>query len=306
MLNDAHVAPARKVFVPSAVAKAVLTDAEKENGVAMVEVGAGVSSVTIYKGKLLRHYSSIPFGGKNITSDIKYECGFTEDLAENIKMAFGACMPDKLQTLNDKIIQINDNENGSYEQLPVRYLSEIITSRADEIINAILYQIQESGYADSLRNGIFESGGCANMVNFANMLREMSGYTVRIGYPRSQVFSSGGCPGVTETSAAACIGMVLEVKQDIRLNCIEEAPSEAESTAAGTETGTVGETQAPSIEDHSGKLFEDQQTEVITPNKKKKEHTAKVTWKSLLGGKIAKGLEKTFDNTVGGLFDEMK
>ena len=129
-LNEVGVAPARKLFVPGAVAQAVLTDAEKENGVALVEVGAGVTSVTVYKGRLLRHYSSIPFGGKSITNDIKYECGFTESLAENIKLAFGACLPDKLQTLGDKVIQINDEENGTYEQLPVKYLSETITYRA--------------------------------------------------------------------------------------------------------------------------------------------------------------------------------
>lgn len=303
MLNSANVASAKKIFTPTATAKAILTDAEKENGVALVEIGAGVSSLTIYKGKLLRHYSSIPFGGKSITSDIKYECGFTEELAENIKMAFGACMPDKLQTLNEKIIQINDNENGSYEQLPVKYLSEIITSRANELINAILFQIQESGYSNKLRNGIVLTGGCANLVNFANMIKELSGYTVRIGYPRSQVFSSGGCPGVSETSAAACIGMILEASKDSRLNCIEEAPVSRDT--ANEDTDTQG-FDAPSIDDNEGRLFEDPHGEVITPTKKKREQNHKITWTTKLKQKFTSGLEKSFDNTVGGLFDDMK
>ena len=55
MLNDTGVAPARKLFLPNAVARAVLTDGEKENGVALVEIGAGVTSLTIYRGKILRH-----------------------------------------------------------------------------------------------------------------------------------------------------------------------------------------------------------------------------------------------------------
>ena len=203
MLNEMGVALARKVFSPNAAAQAVLTEAEKENGVALVEIGAGVTSVTIYRGRLLRHYSSIPFGGRSITNDIKSECGFTEALAENIKLAFGACLPDKLQNLSDKIIQINDNENGSYEQLSVKYLSQIITCRVREILEAVLYQIQQSGYADQLRNGVVITGGGAMLVNMCQMLKEMSGYTVRIGYPRTQVFSSGGCPGATEPSASA-------------------------------------------------------------------------------------------------------
>ncbi len=299
MLNDLGIAQARRVFVPTAVAQAVLTEGEKENGVALVEVGAGVTSLTIYKGGLLRHYSAIPFGGKSITSDIKYECGFTDRLAENIKLAYGACMPDKLQSLSEKTIQINDDENGTYEQLPVKYLSEIISCRAREIIDAVLYQIQESGFADKLRNGIVLTGGGAALVNFANLLREMSGYIVRLGYPRTQKFSSGGCPGVSETSAAASIGMILEAKKDAHLNCIEEAPK-------AEEPGTDG----PSIDENGkGTLFgPEDDAEVITPSKDKTKSgdKGKIRWTGIFRKKISAQLEGAFDNTVGGLFDSMK
>ncbi len=298
MLNMIGVAPARKIFTPNAVAQAVLSDAEKENGVALVEIGAGATSVTIYKGRLLRHYSSIPFGGKNITSDIRYECGFTESLAENVKLAFGACLPDKLQNLGDKIIQINDEESGSYEQLPVKYLSEIITCRAKEILEAVLYQIQESGYADRLRNGIVLTGGGAALVNLPHMLKEMSGYTVRVGYPRTQVFSSGGCPGASETSAAASIGMILEARRDNHLNCIEETD--------GSKEPVVEETAS------EGKLFD--VDEVINPEDVKKvqktgegnEHKPRITWTTKLRKKISNSLEGAFDSTVGNLFDSME
>ncbi len=299
MLNDIGIAPARRVFVPTAVAQAVLTEGEKENGVALVEAGAGVTSLTIYKGGLLRHYSSIPFGGKSITADIKYECGFTDRLAENIKLAYGACMPDKLQSLSDKILQINDNENGTYEQLPVKYLSEIISCRSREIIDAILFQIQESGFADKLRNGIVLTGGGAEMVNFANLFREMSGYIVRLGYPRAQKFSSGGCPGVNETAAAASIGMILEAKKDAHLNCIEETPSRDKSEADG-----------PAIDEKgNGTLFgPEEEGEIITPSKdkSKKGDNGKIRWTGIFRKKISAGLEGAFDNTVGGLFDSME
>lgn len=298
MLNFTGIAPARKVFIPTAVAQAVLTEAEKENGVALVEIGAGVTSLTIYKGGLLRHYSSIPFGGKSVTADIKYECGFTERLAENIKLAYGACEPDKLQSLSEKVIQINDDENGTYEQLPVKYLSEIINCRAKEIIDAVLFQIQESGFADNLRNGIVLTGGGADLVNFANLFKDMSGYVVRTGYPRTRKFSSGGCAGVTETSAAATVGMILEAKRDALLNCIDEAPAPAE-------------TEEPALDSEGkGELFEghDVSGEVITPNPKKKKKESnkdRITWTSLIRKKAGSKLEKVFDETVGNLFDSM-
>ena len=278
MLNFTGIAPARKVFIPTAVAQAVLTEAEKENGVALVEIGAGVTSLTIYKGGLLRHYSSIPFGGKSVTADIKYECGFTERLAENIKLAYGACEPDKLQSLSEKVIQIN--------------------CRAKEIIDAVLFQIQESGFADNLRNGIVLTGGGADLVNFANLFKDMSGYVVRTGYPRTRKFSSGGCAGVTETSAAATVGMILEAKRDALLNCIDEAPAPAE-------------TEEPALDSEGkGELFEghDVSGEVITPNPKKKKKESnkdRITWTSLIRKKAGSKLEKVFDETVGNLFDSM-
>ena len=310
MLNDVGVAPAYKFFLPNSVAQSVLNEEEKDNGVALVEIGAGVSSVTIYRGKILRHYSSIPFGGKNITADIRYECGFNEKLAENIKLAFGACVPDKLQSLSEKIIQINDDETGSYEQLPVKYLSEIIDARTREIIDAVLYQIQESGYADKLRNGIVVTGGGANLVNLPNLLKEMSGYNVRIGYPRTRTFSADGCDGIGEMSAAASIGMILEAKKDYRLNCIEDAPLAADNAREESQAATQEPEktqQAPDAEVHQGELFEG---EILQPNrdenqKKKKDGKGRLTWKRLRD-KVNNTFEGAFDNTLGNLFDSME
>lgn len=293
ILNDVGVAPAYKLFTPTAVAKATLTESEKDNGVALVEVGAEVSSVTIYKDGILRHYSSIPFGGQSITGDIKSECSFSTSLAENVKRAYGACMPDRLQSLEEKVLQINNDEDGSYEQLPVKYLSEIITARAREIIEAVLFQIQESGYADKLRNGVVLTGGCAELVNFATMFKDLSGYSVRIGYPRSKNFNSGGCAGVCDTSATATLGMVLESKSDQHLNCIEEIAKAPEA-----------EDETPGLDENgNGSLFGDEgiQSDVITPKNhpKPKPKPRGFSW---LGAK----LESVFDNTVGNIFNEME
>ena len=304
MLNETGVAPARKLFLPNAVAQAVLSEGEKENGVALVEIGAGVTSLTIYRGKILRHYSSIPFGGRVISTDIKYECGFNEELSENIKLAFGACMPEKLQSLSDKIIQINDDENGSYEQLPVKYLSEIITCRTKEIIEAILFQIQDSGYADKLRNGIVLTGGGANLVNIANLFKEMSGYTVRIGYPRSQAFSAIGCSGTGEAGAVASIGMILEAKRDYRLNCIEEAPAAPAEEAAPAENPADAPAQDNLFAGDPNYAPDD----VITPRKQKAEKKPNrfVSWIRQKSHQVGEAAEGAFDSTMGSLFDEMK
>ena len=119
VFSDLEIAISRKYFTPGAIAKAVLTEDEMENGVALVDLGGGATSVSIYKGKILRHYACIPFGGKVITSDIRSECSITETLAENIKMAFGACQPDRLQNLGEKILQIEGDVSDVIPGMPV-------------------------------------------------------------------------------------------------------------------------------------------------------------------------------------------
>ena len=218
--NNLKIAIARKYFTPDVLAKAVLTPSEIDNGVALIDFGGGSTSVSIYYRGIMRHYASIPFGGATITSDIRTEAMISTALAENIKLAFGACMPDRLQNLSEKIIQINSGDASANKQLTVKYLSEIITCRVREIVEAVLYEIEKSGFADNLRSGIVLTGGVANLTNCANYIKELSGYNVRKGYPRQELFSENGCDGILETEAAVSIGLILAAKADRIGDCI--------------------------------------------------------------------------------------
>ena len=220
VLKKSGIVTARKYFTADTTAKAVLLDSEMENGVAMIDFGGGCVSVSIYHGNIMRHYASIPFGGKNITGDIQIESegSISRELAENIKIAFGACMPEKIQNLSEKIIHIKSDNGEADKKLPVKYLSEIITARVEEILMAILYEIQESGFADRLMSGIVVTGGCAQTANLGNFIYDLSGYRVRTGYPR-HMFSFEGCEGITDTSASTSIGLIMAAKEDSTLNC---------------------------------------------------------------------------------------
>ena len=232
VFNSMGIAIAKKYFTPGITARAVLKEEQMENGVALIDIGAGVSSVTIFKGKIMRYYAAIPFGGNSITRDIKTECNFSFDLAENIKKAYGACMPGKLSALGEKSIQIVDENDEPTAQVGVKYISEIITARMKEIIEALLYHIQASGYAseDQLRAGVVVTGGGAELVNCANYIKDLSGYSVKVGYPR-RFFSCEGCAEATEASAATSMGMILAAKGDQLLNCVKEAPARRYWTA---------------------------------------------------------------------------
>lgn len=270
----------REYFTPDAIAKAVLYDFELDSGVALVDIGAGVTSVSIYLGNIMRYYAAIPFGGSSITSDIRTECYITEPLAENIKLAYGACIPEKLMSMSDKTLLINSNDTLPAKQVTVKYLSEIITARATEIIEAILYRIQESGLADRLRSGIVITGGGAGLLNIGNLIKDLSGYNVRTGYPK-HIFSAPdkSAGGAHDTSATACIGMILMAKTE-KIDCPSEenAPDRTGKAAAhdnqtmetGSRINSIKDEPVaePSLDKNDGALFPDNGDGIIRPAKR--------------------------------------
>ena len=268
VFNDLGIAIAKKYFTPGITARAVLKSEQMENGVALIDIGAGVSSVTIFKDKIMRFYAAIPFGGNSVTNDIKSECNFSFELAENIKKAYGACLPNKLSSLGEKSIQIVDEDGNATAQVSVKYISEIITARMKEIIEALLFRIQESGYAseDILRAGVVVTGGGAELVNCANYIKELSGYSVKIGRPR-RFFSCEGCPEASEASAATSLGMILSAKGDRYLNCVNEVTARVVKPVVAEETAiTAPKSQDTIIKEPEAIVSKDEAvTEDTTP-----------------------------------------
>lgn len=251
LLKRAGITSKKKYFTAETTAKAVLTDIEMENGVAHIDFGGGSTSVTIYHGNIMRHYASIPFGGKNITHDIKNELQISERLAENIKLAFGACLPDKLQSLSEKVLVISGQTATQQKEVTVKYLSEIITARVEEIVQAILYEISESGLAEHLRGGIVITGGCAHTANLGLLISQMSGYKVRIGYPLTG-YSFQGIEGVTDSMSSTSMGLIKAALEEEGMNCAvyeEGYHTEVEEKEEITEVTTEVLETEPQIEE---------------------------------------------------------
>jgi cell division protein FtsA len=270
IFNGLEIAIAKKYFLPDVVARTVLTSEEMAGGVALVDVGAGVTSVAVYHGGIMRYYASIPFGGKAVTNDIRTECSISEDLAEKIKKRFGACMPGKLASLSEKVLQLRLTE--PYKEVPVRYISEVIDCRSREIVDAVLYYIQESGLQNSLRSGVVVTGGGAELTNFIPLIKDMSGYDVRKGYPRF-MFSASVGSGVYSTAATSAIGMVLAAKEDNLPDCVSvpELPKQPEEEDL-VEVEVTDETPVPADMLFAPDAFGEAQPE---PEKKEKKGRTK-------------------------------
>ena len=259
IFKDLNIDVLKKYFTPDTTAKVVLTPGEMENGVALIDLGAAVTSVTIYYQNIMRHYAAIPFGGRSVTSDIKTECLISTELAENIKKAFGGCMPDRLQNLSEKTLHIKGNPMSHDTQIQVKFLSEIITARMKEIIDAILFEIQESGFADNLRSGVVITGGGANLMNCAAYIKDISGYDVRTGTPIRHLFSSSGNDGICNVDASVSAGLVTAAKHDRMPDCTIGIDSQVNIPEIEIEKpGRDEEVRTPD-EDYTDTVFEQSQ-----------------------------------------------
>lgn len=221
---EAGLVSVKTVFAPEATGRSVLKPMEMEEGVALLDIGAGSSSVSIFYNKTMRHYGAIPFGGNNITADIRSMCGIDDRLAENIKLGYGGLMPDKLSLVGEKTLKITDVSSGDRTEITAKYLSEIITARMREILDALLYEIQLSGYADRLKSGVVVCGGCAGTMNICNMIKEISGYNARIGAPLRQIFDADST--FFTAGAAELAGLTLRFTAGDHVNCTEDDGAE--------------------------------------------------------------------------------
>lgn len=230
-LGMSGLEPTRKFFTPNIVGKMVLDISDRENGVALVDIGGSVTSVSIFSGGVLRHFDSIPFGGRNVTMDIRNECGLSEALAENLKKAYGICCPDKLLSMSDKQLRIKLKDATRTKEVWVKYLSEIVTARMTEIFDAVLYIIEKSGFSDDLRSGIVLTGGGALLCNCGKLLEEMSGYTVRTGKLR-RVFSNlpKECQ---QADAVNCMALLYAARTMDKINFVND-PNEPRISAIDT------------------------------------------------------------------------
>jgi cell division protein FtsA len=169
------------VLEPLASSAAVLTDDEKEAGVALVDIGGGTTDVAVYYDDVIRHTAVIPFGGNVITRDIKEGCAILQRQAESLKVQFGSALGDLAQ--EDKVVTIPGISGRDPKEISFKSLAYIIQSRMEEIIDAVTYEIENSGYMEKLSAGIVLTGGGSLLKHLNQLVKFKTGMDVRIGFP---------------------------------------------------------------------------------------------------------------------------
>src|SRR5918911_2239564 len=149
------------VLEPLASALAVLTEDEKELGVALVEMGAGTTDLAVFHEGKIRHLGTIGFGGNHVTSDIVHGLGLTQADAERLKEQYGSAYEPAVDPSEG--LQLPSTQAQGNRQVPRELLAHIIHQRMDEIFDLVQRDIKAAGYAGKLSAGVVLTGGAAAM-----------------------------------------------------------------------------------------------------------------------------------------------
>jgi len=166
---------------PIASAASVLSEEEKEAGVALVDIGGGTTDITIFKDGIIRHTCVIPFGGNVITKDIREGCTVMNEQAEKLKVKFGSAMADEI--VDNRIITIPGFKGREHKEISEKNLARIIQARVEEIFDYVLWEIRRSGYESKLIAGMVLTGG-GSLLKHIDLLSEYhTGLPTRVGQP---------------------------------------------------------------------------------------------------------------------------
>lgn len=169
------------VLEPLASSLAVLTEDEKDLGVALVELGAGATEVAVFHEGKIRHLGTVPFGGMHVTSDVVHGLGLTQVEAERIKERYGCAYEPMVE--RDDYIQLPGREGTEPRQLQRELLAHIIHQRMDEIFDLVHREVKRAGYAGRLGAGVVLTGGGASMEGMAELARDVFTTGARVGQP---------------------------------------------------------------------------------------------------------------------------
>ncbi len=165
-----------------ASAQAVLTEEEREIGVALVDLGGGTTDIAIFANDAIKHTAVLALGGQNLTNDIAFGLRTPMAAAEKIKVKYGCALTDLVR--HNEVIEVPSVGGRQARRLSRQVLSEICEPRMEEILYLVDQTLIRSGYKDMIGAGIVLTGGTALIEGCQELGEQIFGLPTRIGYPR--------------------------------------------------------------------------------------------------------------------------
>ena len=200
------------VLQPLASAAAVMCDHDLEAGVAIVDIGGGTTDLAVFYEGILKHTAVIPFGGENITNDIKTGLGVLKTQAEQMKVQFGSALADEAKS--NAFITIPGLRGMAPKEISVKNLAGIIQARMSEIMDFVSYHLKQVGLDNRMLNGgVILTGGGSQLKHLIQLTEYVTGLNARIGYPNEHL-APGHIEELAKPMYSTCLGLILKGYND--------------------------------------------------------------------------------------------
>ncbi|MCB1053198.1 MAG: cell division protein FtsA [Acidobacteria bacterium] len=209
-----------KVLVQKANAEAVLSRDEMEMGVALIDIGAGTTNLSIFERGSLWHTAVIPVGGFNFTNDIAIGLRTPIPGAEKIKKKYGCVLSHYLE--EDAVFEVSGVGTSKVKMVPQQLLVNILQPRAEELFRLIHEEIKRAGYEGVINAGMVITGGGSLLTGLSEIAQLEFDLPARIGKP---------------TGIGGLVDVVSSPAYSTAIGLIKFGRSEADYDTASTNTG---------------------------------------------------------------------
>lgn len=201
-------------LVPSAVAaaRAVLTDKQRENGVAVIDMGAATTSVAVYEEGDLQYTGVVPAGSNNITNDLAILLAIDPDMAEDIKTRF---VTGDFDSEKSPVIKITSKDKKHERNFDRKEVDNVVKLRLEEIFSEIRKKLKTAKYDQRLPEGIVLTGGGARMRDIELFAKKALEASVKIGVPLGL---SGVSEAVERPEFAVAVGLAIMAAEERAYN----------------------------------------------------------------------------------------
>ncbi len=207
---------------PIASSDAVLSQEEKEAGVALIDIGGGTTDLAIFKDGIIRHTAVIPFGGNVITEDIKEGCSIIQKQAELLKVKFGSAWPG--ENKETEIVSIPGLRGRDPKEISLKTLSKIINARVIEIIEQCFLEIKNYGHDDQKKKliaGIVLTGGGSQLKHLKQLVEYITGMDTRVGYPNEHLAGDSD-ESTTSPTFSTAVGLLMAALDKMPVDLMPE------------------------------------------------------------------------------------
>ncbi|SIT16717.1 cell division protein FtsA [Filimonas lacunae] len=266
------------VLQPLASASAVMSEVDMEAGVAILDIGGGTSDLAVFYEGILKHTAVIPFGGENITNDIRMGLGVLKSQAEAMKVQFGSALADAAKT--NAFITIPGLKGMPAKEISVKNLANIIQARMSEILDFVTYHLKQVGLDNrTLNGGVILTGGGSQLKHLIQLTEYVTGLNARIGLPNEHL-AANHIDELKKPMYSTCIGLILKGFSDY---------------------------------EHQRKEFDNRFKKVVVPESLKKEEVAETVATAQVAAPVEtidmrkrKGLNSFWDKFKDGIIDLFK